>query len=592
MRKLPFLYVVPYFLVVLAVFAALNPLLLVEFPRLNLYEGELAFSEERTLADLQTLLQRFPDRSPGSPSNQAAAQWMAERFRQMGLDTRLEFFETLAPEDIWSPGFLFRPFNLTHWQIRGANVLAYSQGRSPSVVLLMANRDVRPSAGPAALGNAAGSALLLEMARVLTESDHFYSYLFVSTDAEDTGRQGARYLAQFHPDLSLRLAIYIDDVAAEGARYLHPYHLMSARQASPLWTMALARQVMAAQGLADPLDGEPGEGHPLALFFALLQQRGWGVSPYEHTGVFVERGDAVLGVAAVNPSAPGGLAAWLGFQPSVAGASSEETPAPDHPATLSMAGRFIEQYIRSLALNQFGPALLARSYVIWGDRYLPPASVSLFVGLLLAAFALFAALPFLYPPVKWHAFANFLERDLPWLMRLAGLAFLSGAVWLLPRLPIMRVFPPVIFLLTTAGIALLGGLRIVRQRMYFLRLWHFEPTLAHQRRFLVIALAFLFLAYSLLLSPLAAAGMLLLPFLVWSVARFRQAKNRRVWAILFGGWTLLHLLLGTLALYTVMNHAAPWTLTGLLAFTLNSALWLVILVYVFSTPPLGVIERR
>jgi hypothetical protein len=141
MRKLPLLYAAPYLFTFLAIFAALNPLWLREFPRLQLYDGELEFSEEKSFGDLHTLVTHFPQLSAGSEANHASAQWMAERFRQMGMETTLESFEILAPEDIWHPAFLFQPIRSTHQQITGTNVLAFRQGRSPSVVLLMANRD-------------------------------------------------------------------------------------------------------------------------------------------------------------------------------------------------------------------------------------------------------------------------------------------------------------------------------------------------------------------------------------------------------------------------------------------------------------------
>jgi hypothetical protein len=226
------------------------------------------------------------------------------------------------------------------------------------------------------------------------------------------------------------------------------------------------------------------------------------------------------------------------------------------------------------------------------DTTCPPRACRTASGLVLAAFACLIVLPFIYPVVNWRNFVNYLERDLPWLVDLVTLAILSGLVWLLPRLPWLRIFPPVVFMGVMIVIVVVGGITIVRKRRYFLRLWHFEPTVANQRRILVLALAALYLGYSLVLSPLSAAAMLFIPLLVWSAVRYRLPARRKLWAFVFGGWSVLHGLFSALFLAAVLTSTAPWSLTGLFAFTLISAQWLVVLVYVFSTPPLGVIERR
>jgi len=583
MRKLKLITIVPYLMVVLAIFVALNPLWLQSFPRLELYQGTLAFSGERALENLQTLATLFPDRAAGSANSQASAQWMADQFRILGLETSLELFETFVPDNLWRPDFLFQPIAQTHRQITGTNVLAFSRGKSPSVVLVMAHRDEPLYPEREAESSASASAVLLEMARVLANGDHYYSYLFVSTDAAESSRQGARFLEQFHPDLSLRLAVSIDNVASAGAQTIGLFNSGSSKQATPLWTVALAQQVLKAQNLpAAYFNAFPYESdslfpdHPLLLLLSLFNQRGMGIYTTSDSQVFLDRGDAVLGIQAVK----------------------RQSTLPEDPAgrsrkdTLLMAGQFIETYVRSLELNRFDSALLSRIYVIWQGQYLPALSVQCFTGLLMAAYAFLVVLPFAVPAVSWPAFANFLRREANWLFEVGLLAVLSGSVWLLPSLSFFRGFSPLVFLALMVILLVAGGGRLVRKRLYALRLWHFEPTIANQRRLLVLALLFLYVAYDLLFSPIVAASLMFVPFLLWSVVRIRSVKSRQVWLLVFTLWTFLHGLLSSFTLNAALSRVPPWSMAGLFTFMINCAVWLVILVYVFSTPPLGVIERR
>jgi hypothetical protein len=247
----------------------------------------------------------------------------------------------------------------------------------------------------------------------------------------------------------------------------------------------------------------------------------------------------------------------------------------------------VEQYVRSLELNNFDGLLKGRLYVLWLGRYLPACSVLAFTGLLLSAFALLVILPFVAPLVEPRTFLTQVRRDLPWVGKITLIALAAGLVWQLPRLSIFRLLPPIVFLAFSALLVIAGGVWVLRGRLDGLRLWHFEPTVANQRRFLALLLFGFFLAYSLLFSPFTAAAMLFLPFLVWSVAQFRSVPIKRLYLAVFGLWTVLHALFSVLILYTAANRVPPWGPVGMATCFLNAGLWLAVLVFVFSTPPLG-----
>jgi hypothetical protein len=111
-------------------------------------------------------------------------------------------------------------------------------------------------------------------------------------------------LPQSYPDLSLRLAISIDDVTGVGTTALRLSNPGNTRQSAPLWTVALAQQVLAHHGLEEvPTGSRWGMDNPVLLLYSFLQQRGLGSPRHTSTDVFLDRGDAVIGIAAYSPHA-------------------------------------------------------------------------------------------------------------------------------------------------------------------------------------------------------------------------------------------------------------------------------------------------
>ena len=597
-RRVLSVYLLPYLLVLLSVAGALHPIWLREFPRLNIYKGDLFFSGERAAQALRQLASSPAERPLGGGEGQPSAEWMAEAFRGLGLQTSLESFEAFVPTGGVDRDLLLAPMQETHQNIRGTNVLALSPGSSPVTVLLLAHRDM---IGGDALGlgdNTGGNAALLELARVLTTADHFYTYLFVSTDATELGMEGAQVLIRSHPDLSLRMAVSLDGLGDPAANSIALYNFGANRRSAPLWTVALARDILAAQGLASAglsavqtAPGTSAQSGPLDLLASLINQRGLGVGIGSSASgeVFTNRGDATLGVSTVNLNTTGAAR--------TAAPDSTASPAPDaieqiDPAALRMAGQFIEHYVRSLDLNQFDSIMLSRLYVVFEGQYLPEENVNAFGALIQTAFVLLALLPFFEPPVEGRKFANFFERELPWLAKIGAVALLAGLVWQLPRLQIFRIFPAGIYLLLTIGVVLIGGVILIRQRRRYLMLWRFASTVSHQRRMLVMLLLLIYLGFSSLFSPFTAGAMLFVPFMVWAAVRFTQPRARQIWLGIFAAWTVLHAASSVLVLYAIISRTPPWSPPALATWVLCAALWLVVLVYVFSSPPLGVIERK
>jgi hypothetical protein len=597
-RRVRPVYFLPYLLAVLSVLVALNPAWLQDFPKLKLYEGQLSFSGQQAIFYTRILAERFPDRLPGTETGQLSAGWMAEEFRAMGLETSLETFDSFVPQKIWDGGLLLDPIAKSHQSYSGTNVIAFSRGQTPVTVVILAHRDEIVSNGPQVDYSASDSATLLELARVLTQEPHYYSYLFVSTDGETIGQQGSSFLVRNHPGLSPRLVISLNDMGYASANTVGLANYGNSRSSTPLWTVVLAHEILAAQNLAGNViyGGRAGPDEDLArsdswtLLRLLFDQRGPGLLTSATTDAFLDRGDPVLGVSSIelipvtSAAAPDSL--------SNAGKHTHSNLDQMSPASLEMSGRYIEQYVRSLEYNQFDDSLLSRLYIVWRGRYLPPGSVQAFAALLHIAFALSVVLPFIDPPVEWRKFANFVEREAPSLGGIIALSLSVGLLWQLPRLQLFQNLPIIFYLLMTVNLVMFGGVRLLRMRQHSMMLRHFAPTVAHQRRLLGVLMLAFYLSYSALFSPFTAALMLLVPFLLWSVARFQVHRIRNIWMSVFYLWTAFHLVLSTLALYNVVSRFPPWAVPALFAWALNTGLWLVVLIFVFSHPPLGVVARK
>jgi hypothetical protein len=592
-RRVLSVYLIPYILVILSVAGALHPIWLRQFPTLNLYRGDLFFSGERAHRGLLEFTGQEEVPRAGLGGFQPSVDWMADAFRAMGLQVSLEQFEAFVPVDGVNTALFTNPMQLTHQLVRGTNVVAISPGSSPVTVLLLAHRD--PSGrDPYGLGNnAGGNAALLELARVLSTGDHFYTYLFVSTDATELGMEGAEYLLRSHPDLSLRVAVSLDGLGLTPDHTIALYNYGTNRQPSPLWTVALAQDVLELQGLTSVgLNLQPDEAGqasgPLDLLASLINQRGLGVRSSAGGEALLNRGDPTLGVSMVA------LETGMARAAATAQTGSEQASAFGQvdPDALKLAGQFIEQYVRSLDLNQFDSALLSRLYVVFEGQYLPEENIATFGALIQTAFVLLALLPFFEPMVEGRKFANFFERELPWLGRIILVSALAGLVWQLPRIAFFRVFPAGVYLLLTIAIVLIGGVIIVRQRRQYLMLWRYASTVAHQRRVLVMMLLLIYLGFTSLFSPFTAGAMLFVPFLVWAAVRFSQPITYRIWLAIFALWTAIHAAFSVLVLYAMISRIPPWGMPAMATWMLCSLLWLMVLVYVFSTPPVGIVERK
>src|SRR6476661_1320319 len=149
-----------------------------------------------------------PDRVPGSPGARRAANWVAQRLGQYGLELGRERFHAKIPG---------------RGSVELENLLAVRQGRSNQLIVVVAHRD-NTGAGPGANDNGSGTAALLELARSYAtpqappqppQPNH--SILFLSSDAGSYGGLGvARFITHYRYRDRVVAVVDLDSIAGNG----------------------------------------------------------------------------------------------------------------------------------------------------------------------------------------------------------------------------------------------------------------------------------------------------------------------------------------------------------------------------------------
>jgi hypothetical protein len=133
------------------------------------------FETRRAMEDARALATACPSRVTGSSGALCAARLVKERFRALGLATRVQTF----------------PMWLRGKRVTGRNVFAVSHGTTGRSMIVMAHYDASPTSRESATDNASGVATLLELARIFSAESHPRSILFVASDAGEWGMIGA-----------------------------------------------------------------------------------------------------------------------------------------------------------------------------------------------------------------------------------------------------------------------------------------------------------------------------------------------------------------------------------------------------------------
>ena len=296
------------------------------YPQIPLADAQIDFDGSRALELLTELVNNYPGREVGTPAAEDSANWIAQYFSDLGLDTRSDRYP--VPYNLSMTNSVEGPVVYAADMLadaEGINVVAVSPGQVQEVIVIGAHRDVI-NTGEGAEDNGSGTAVMMELARVLTQEPHHYTLVFVSYDGEEVGLYGSYHLAEVMANDPVILAISIDMVGLKGATSMGLYNFVTREGQTPLWTVALARSISGANTEQQYVRSQAN----------YIINRMMGLAPTD-TQPFLAQGVPVLGV-------------WA-MQSSVDRIIHDPADTMDQISleTLTMAGRYMEQYINSVA---------------------------------------------------------------------------------------------------------------------------------------------------------------------------------------------------------------------------------------------------
>ena len=160
------------------------------------------FDGRNATALARDLVERYPNRFPGSAGALGAAAWLRDQLRPYGFQVRTEPFSAVIPGK---------------GRVELQNLLAEAVGRSSQTIVVMAHRD-DDGTGQGANDNASGTAALVELARSYSARViPAHTIVFLSTDGGAFGGLGAAHFLAHAPELNDVIAVVnLDAIAGRG----------------------------------------------------------------------------------------------------------------------------------------------------------------------------------------------------------------------------------------------------------------------------------------------------------------------------------------------------------------------------------------
>ncbi len=223
-----------------------------------------AFNGPRAFAGLRTLARRFPDRRPGGVGDDELAAYVAQTLRELGTPST-SAPSSPAPSSSGSAGggFQVSTYRFQAQTVDGARTLTTVVAQRPgstglSPIAIVAHRDAVVRGSPAELS---GSAALLELARVFSQSETRRTIVLVSTSGGSGGYAGASDFAG-RDGRALDAAIVLGDLAGETARKPFVLPFSGGSAAAPESLQSTLESAISQEVGVDP--GAPGASAQLA----------------------------------------------------------------------------------------------------------------------------------------------------------------------------------------------------------------------------------------------------------------------------------------------------------------------------------------
>lgn len=293
---------------------------------------------------------RRPCCSPGSPAELAAAGWVASRVRRFDPHPEIDQFASQLP---WRPN-----------PVAMINVIAYAPGTQPGVIAVIAHRD-----GSGA-DNAAGTAMLVQLAKVLAPLPLQRGIVLVSTDGGTSGGQGVERFARSWPLANhIVAAIVLDSIGSPaGVRMSLLLRSQSPRGTSPTLVAAAREELTQATGRPPMLPGALDQLSGYAVPYASGEQGPLlthGIPAITIAGgPLGGRPETLSGLSVPELSGVGGAVANM-----VAALDSTPSIEPAGPPMLFLGGEVVRGWLVQIALTALlAPALACVLDLVAGLR--------------------------------------------------------------------------------------------------------------------------------------------------------------------------------------------------------------------------------
>jgi hypothetical protein len=196
-------------------------------------ESRLLFNGTEAFQHAHEFVTRHPIRSLGALEARQSSGYLRDHFNNLGYEVSFSHFEAIigGRNEV------------------GRNVLAYREGTQQGILSVIAHYDTAPSTVQGATDNGAAIGILLELARVCSDSFR-NGLLFIASDGEEWGMLGASEVAANYAKREDLIAVLsLDGVAAGKLAGLRLDTVGQFAGYSPPWLRRTARAAAAAEGL-------------------------------------------------------------------------------------------------------------------------------------------------------------------------------------------------------------------------------------------------------------------------------------------------------------------------------------------------------
>jgi hypothetical protein len=357
-------------------------------PTLELSSEPIFFDSNRTFRTAQELSRLYPDRTMGSADAAGAVAWYQERLKAMKIPQTTRRY----------------PVSLGGNKVTLTDIAVFLPGSGSDTVLVSAPRDPGPFEPSGPLGQASGTAMLLEFIQVFASRPHDKSFLLVSTEGADYSGLGlARFLGSDARAGQIVTGISLESLGRERLEELQA-EIVGPRNATPGWLVNLTQASLDRAGYRLLL---PGLLDQIAIHALALPQ-----------------GEQV---AALREGIPALL---------LHGVATDEGTVT--PAGLGTQGVAIERLLLSIDAGTELPADPGTALVVGAGRYLTlSALTTLALVMLLPSLAMAATwlISTRMRPEGWMRFLrNLVSFALP-MAAILAVAWLAGVAGIIPRFP-------------------------------------------------------------------------------------------------------------------------------------------------------------